>query len=317
MGNYEAWKIYPAPSNPDNLYAHLCILNGMPHLLMRTTNANDPNPGNVTWQATPHPAALWISHIDVDEADPTKFWLTYSGYNPSHKVYYYDGTWHNLTANLANMAVNCIVHERGSDRLFIGTDIGVYTASSSAPNWSRVGGTTPGELPYVEVTGLEIDYVDDKLRASTFGRGTWEIALDPCLIATIGPDAIIKDSAADVGNEPNNDSGSVLWASDDIWVHNAPDHQFTYTPIPPRYSHEHLHENPEYSPLSINTPYIYVKVHNRGNQPVSGKIRVYWTNGSSALDWDGGSGPYWTEIVPAVTILDRCLKPRTRRRLGH
>ena len=297
--NHEVWKIYTAPSNPDYVYAHLIAPAGMPHLLMLSTNANNPVPTSVTWpMSIIHPAALWISDIDVDEADPGKFWLTYSGFNPGHKVYYYDGTWHNLTANLANIAVNTIVHERGSDRLFIGTDIGVYSANSSSPNWSRVGATVTGQLPYVQVNDLEINYVNNKLRAGTFGRGVWEIALDPCLPTVTGPDAIIKDSAADVGNQPNNDSGSLLWMSDDIWVRNTPDHQFTYSPIPPRYSREHQHENPEYSPLPINTPYIYVKVHNRGNQPVSGKARIYWANASTGLDWEL---PDWSEIIPAIS----------------
>jgi hypothetical protein len=295
LPNHQVWKIFTAPSNADYIYAHLA---GNPQLLMRTTNANNPVPANVTWQAIPHPAALWISDVDVDEADPNKFWLTYSGYNSTNKVFYYDGTWHNLTANLPNIVVGSIVHERGSDRIFIGTDLGVYSTNSSAPNWIRVGGGVAGELPYVAVTDLDINYVTNRLRAGTFGRGTWEIALDPCLPTVTGPDAIIEDSAADVGNEPNNDSGNVLWASDDIWVRNSLDHQFTYTPIPPRYSHEHQHENPEYSPLPINTPYIYVKVHNRGTQPVSGKVEFYWANASTGLDWQN---PDWTKINPVIS----------------
>lgn|GEM_PF-6122302 len=303
MGNYEVWKIYTAPSNPDYLYAHLVPLTApppvLPQLLMRTTNANDPIPANVAWQAIGHPSNQWISDIDVDEADPNKFWLTYGGFVPTDKVYYYDGNnWQNLTTNLANMSVSSFVHERGSDRIFIGTHLGVYSGNGTSPNWSRVGAATAGELPYVEVHDLEINYVNSKLRAGTYGRGTWEIALDPCLPTVAGPDAIIKDSAADVGNEPNNDSGFALWASDDIWVRNAPDHQFTYAPIPPRYSHEHQHENPEYSAIPVNTPYVYAAVRNRGNQPVSGKVHFYWANASTGLDWQT---PDWTEIVPVTS----------------
>lgn len=300
MSNYQVWKIYTAPSDRNYLYANL--VSGTPELLMRTTNANEPNPANVEWQAIPHPSEQWISDIDVDETDPNKFWLTYGGFQPAtEKIYYYDANlpplqrWQNLTTNLANMSVNSIVHERGSDRLFIGTHLGVYSGNGSTPNWSRVGGTTAGDLPHDEVNDVEINYVNNKLRAGTFGRGTWEISLDPCLPTVAGPDAIIKDSAADVGNQPNNESGTVLWASDDIWVRNAPDHEFTYSPIPPRYSHEHQHENPEFSPLPINTPYVYVKVHNRGDHLVSGKVHVYWANASTGLDWQL---PDWTEIIP-------------------
>lgn len=297
MGTKQVWKIYTAPSNPDYVYAHL-VAGTPPQPLMRTKNANDP-PANVQWEAILHPSDQWISDIDVDEADPSKFWLTYAGFVPTEKVYYYDpalqNPWINLTTNLANMSVSSIVHERGSDRLFIGTHLGVYSGNGASPNWSRLGATTAGELPHVEVTELEINYVNNKLRASTYGRGVWEISLDPCLPTVAGPDAIIKDSTADVGNQPNNESGFTLWASDDIWVRNAPDHQFTNGPIPPRYSHEHQHENPEYSAIPVNTPYVYVKVRNRGDQPVSGKIHVYWANASTGLDWQL---PDWTEIIP-------------------
>lgn len=304
FSGYSVWKLYTAPSNPDYLYAYLVPTSGAaPAVLMRTTNANDPNPSNVTWQAIPHPSNQWISAIDVDEADPNRFWVTYAGLTPAtEKVFYYDGSWHNVTTNLVtnfgNISVYSIVHERGSDRLFIGTDIGVYSGEGISPNWTRVGGIQQGELPYVEVTNLQINYVDNKLRAATYGRGTWEIALDPCLPTVPGPDAIIEDSAVDVGNQPNMDSGTVLWDSQDIWVRNTPDHMFTYAPIPPRFSNEQQHENPEYSSIPGNAPFIYAKVHNRGTLSVSGTVHFYWANASTGLDWQL---PDWTEITPQLS----------------
>lgn len=298
-GVHAAWKIYTAPSNPDYLYTH--FVGGTPQLLVRSTNANDPS---VAWLSILHPSAQEISDIDVDESDPNKFVLTYSGFvPPDEKVYAYDnGNWRNLTGDLvnnsnSNLQVNSIVRERGSDRIFIGTHLGVYTANSSlsSPAWTRVGATIAGQLPYVAVKDLEINYVNNKLRASTYGRGIWEIALDPCLPTVAGPDAIIRDSVADIGNQPNNESGLVLWASEHIWVRNAPDHRFTYDPISPRYSHEHQHENPEYAALPANTPYVYVKVENRGDQPVSGTVQVHWANASTGQNWQ----TQWTEMIPA------------------
>ncbi len=301
MGSFQVWKLYTAPSNPDYLYATL--VNSTSQVIMLTKNANDP-PANVVWQQITHPSQQWITDIDVDEANPDVFYLTYGGLSPAtDKVYRYDGAgnWLNLTADLAtsNLGVNDIVHQRGSTRLFIGTTIGVYTADAAAPSWTRVGAATPGDLPYVEANDLEINYVANLLRVSTFGRGVWETALDPCLPAVVGPDALIKDSDADLGNQPDVETGTVLWASPDIWVRNAPDHEFTYSPIPPRYSSEHQHQNPEYSPNPSNTPYIYAMVHNRGDQPVSGHVHLYWANASTGLDWPGD----WTEI-PTSTNTD-------------
>jgi hypothetical protein len=48
--------------------------------------------------------------------------------------------------------------------------------------------------------------------------------------------------------------------------------------------------------LSVNTPYVYVKVHNHGNQPVSGRVHVYEANASTGSNWQL---PDWTEILPA------------------
>ncbi|HWA89499.1 MAG TPA: hypothetical protein VG889_05650 [Rhizomicrobium sp.] len=305
LGSYVTWKVYVAPSNPDYLYAYLVSPStNLPGVLMRTTNANDANPANVSWQAIPHPVAQWIESIDVDESDPENFWMVYGGIYPpntpvTQKVYYHDhanpsAPWHDLTGNLSNMGVNAIVHRRGTDEIYIGTTLGVYMTHTSALNWTRVGAATQGELPYVEVTKLEINYVNNTLRAATHGRGVWEIRLEPCPPPVAGPDAIIRDSDVDMGVEPDSVTGVVLYDSPEIWVRNQPDHRFTTAPVPPRYSHEEQHQNPEYSPLPINTPYVYAKVHNNGNAAVSGKVHLYFGNAATGLNWPSD----WTEIVP-------------------
>lgn len=309
FSSYVTWKVYVAPSNPDIVYAYLVSPSlPLPGVLMMTTNANDPNPANVTWQSIGHPVSQWIESIDVDEADPLNFWMVYGGIYPpntpvTQKVFYDDHAaapsmrWQDLTGNLANMGVNAIVHRRGSDQIYIGTNLGVYTTRTSQLNWTRVGAATPGELPYVEVTKLEINYVNNTLRAATHGRGVWEIRLEPCPAPVAGPDAIIRDSDVDMGDEPDTATGVVLYDSPEIWVRNLPDHRFTVAPVPPRYSHEEQHENPEYSPLPFNTPFVYAKVHNNGSAPVSGKVHLYFGNAATGLNWPGD----WTEIVPQTS----------------
>ncbi|MBC7771113.1 MAG: tyrosinase family protein [Pyrinomonadaceae bacterium] len=94
-------------------------------------------------------------------------------------------------------------------------------------------------------------------------------------------DAWIRDSDADVANEPNNETGAVLWESTDIWVRNS---QATAVGSS-RYLNEHQHQNPEYAAVPANRPYIYVKVRNRGCTTVSGQLHVYWANASVGLTW--------------------------------
>ncbi len=304
--NYFVYKIYTAPSNPNYLYAHVITTpstacGSLPeaHYIYKTTDANNSVPANILWTVAPHPLNLWISDIDVDEQNPDKYWLVYGGAPATAKVWAYDGNaWANLTANFPpGLPIYSVLHPRGSDDgLFVGTRSGgVYCRDTQTGDWSPFVNAVPDTgLPNINVAELEINYVANKLRVGTYGRGLWESTLNGCLAPAAGPDAFIKDSDDDVGNEPNNESGTVLWASPAIWIRNSADFRFTSAPLPPRYSHEHQHQNPEYSPIPANTPWIYTKVLNRGSQPVSGQVHLYWANASLGLNWQGD----WTEIVP-------------------
>ena len=123
---------------------------------------------------------------------------------------------------------------------------------------------------------------------------TWLAAL---LLASIflpretqaAADLYIKDTPADVGVEPNPDTGP-MWISDDIWVRQNPfpgylPYAFSSDPawltaVSP------LHENPEYRDPKYSKPnYIYVRVRNRGSSASSGteRLRVYWAKASTGL----------------------------------
>ncbi|MCC6322798.1 MAG: tyrosinase family protein [Phycisphaerales bacterium] len=111
-------------------------------------------------------------------------------------------------------------------------------------------------------------------------------------------DAWMRDSDADVANEPNNETGSVLWQSKDIWVRNS-----AATPVgSTRYLNEHQHQNPEYAALPANRPYIYVKVRNRGCTTVSGQLHVYWANASVGLTWPTNFTEVSTSPVTLTSI---------------
>src|SRR5207244_2142009 len=82
-------------------------------------------------------------------------------------------------------------------------------------------------------------------------------------------DLYIKDTPADMGLEPNPDTGP-MWISEDIWVRQNP---FPgYQPYPfssdPAWltAISPLHENPEYRDQKYSKPnYVYVRVRNRGS----------------------------------------------------
>jgi hypothetical protein len=121
-----------------------------------------------------------ITGIAVSPIDPNHLWITFSGYDPVVKVYSsLDGgiSWQNDDPNgsLTNLPVNGVVYQDGTnDRLYIGTDAGVYVKDNSMSCWQRYG-----NIPNVRVTELKINPCSGKLVASTYGRGMWETDLLP------------------------------------------------------------------------------------------------------------------------------------------
>lgn len=137
--------------------------------LFRTVNEGEE--WTALHQALPN---LTITDIETDPLNPDRVWITYSGYDPDHKVYHSeDGgqTWTNITENLPNLPVNCISYLAGSDDgLYIGTDNGVFYRSNVAPNWSSYN----TGLPNVIVNQIIFHYGSQEVIVATYGRGVWK-----------------------------------------------------------------------------------------------------------------------------------------------
>lgn len=115
-----------------------------------------------------------LTYIAIHPADPGKLWVTFSGHSAGNKVFYSADTgqtWINESMNLPNIPVNCIAYQNGTaDGLYIGTDMGVYYKDDNLSAWQPFW----NGLPNVVITELEPNYVANKLRAGTYGRGAWE-----------------------------------------------------------------------------------------------------------------------------------------------
>jgi len=115
-----------------------------------------------------------VSGITVDPANPDRVFICYAGLIDQFKVWYSkDGgnSWENLDPNglLIDKPVNSIaLQENSNERLYIGTDFGLYTKDSSS-DWEKVR-----DFPSVRITELKINKTFNKLRIATFGRGLWE-----------------------------------------------------------------------------------------------------------------------------------------------
>jgi hypothetical protein len=157
-----------APSNPNTLYLSNYTT------LFKVTNARSDVP-DVELLPTP---GYPVTRILVDPTNSDRIWITKSGYAGNAKVMeYMDGKWTDLTGNLPAIPVNCIVLQKGiRERIYVGTDIGVFYMESGSRFWRKFG----KGLPNVVVYDLEIHESSKKLIAGTFGRGVWMTDLSGC-----------------------------------------------------------------------------------------------------------------------------------------
>lgn len=121
------------------------------------------------------PTAASLTNVTISDTDADKVWVSFSGYAAGDKIFQsVDGgsTWTNLSAGLPNLPINKILYSNGSaiDAMYVGADIGVYYYDNTMSAWAPFS----TDLPNCAVQDLEIFYPTGKLRAATYGRGSWE-----------------------------------------------------------------------------------------------------------------------------------------------
>lgn len=170
-----SWTMLGAPFSGDHIVELKIAPNN--NLIIYATNSVDlakSTDGGDTWSYLNHPANSYITQITVSDSDPNKVWFVCSGYTASDKVFKStDGgsTWTNLSTGLPNLPFNTIAFQSNSnDLVYIGGDIGVYYRDAASANWTSFFTA----LPNTSVRDLKISPSVGKIRAATYGRGTWE-----------------------------------------------------------------------------------------------------------------------------------------------
>lgn len=192
--------LHVAPSDANYIYASTGSSS-----LQRTTD------GGTTWSSHALPTNLYLTYLAIHPTDPLKVWASFSGYYSNQKVYSsIDGgaTWTNIsgTGQLPNVPVNTIVYQKDyNNRLYIGTDVGVYYKDDNSGGW--VDYST--NLPNVVVNELEIQYSSMKLRAGTYGRGLWEAQI-PSTTITLNPPTLLSPSNGSTNTSVNP---TLSWSS--------------------------------------------------------------------------------------------------------
>jgi photosystem II stability/assembly factor-like uncharacterized protein len=162
-----------APTDSNTVYAGTGDSN-----VQVTTNAL-AGPG-ATWnnRSSGLPARV-LTSLAVDPTISTTAYVTFSGFTGfgdslGHIFKTVNGgsTWTDISSNLPNTPVNSVVlYPQAPKILFAGTDVGVFYTSNGGTSWN----TLINGLPRVAVLGLTLHTATHALRASTHGRGVWDL----------------------------------------------------------------------------------------------------------------------------------------------
>ena len=168
------WFIRTCPSNGSRLYAAGgdSFSAGAGFLFRSDDGGVTWLPGNILSSNPGFPNSYpKITCINVDPNNSNNVWVTFGGFTDGIKVYSSTnagGSWVDKSGTLPNVPVNCITLDINNNA-YIGTDNGVYYRGAGLSDWVPFY----NNLPYVPVTELIITESENRIRASTFGRGIW------------------------------------------------------------------------------------------------------------------------------------------------
>ncbi len=149
--------------------------------------------GSPTWidqTGSINPQHFPVSAVAIDNSDISGLtaYVGIMGFGVSHVWKTITGgvSWVDFTGNLPDAPVNALLVDNSGGNtattIYVGTDVGVFATGDGVASWAEVGpslGTSnPGFLPNVAVTALHIfdPARTRRLRASTYGRGVWELS---------------------------------------------------------------------------------------------------------------------------------------------
>jgi photosystem II stability/assembly factor-like uncharacterized protein len=132
----------------------------------------------------------YINSIAIHPTDPNKIALATTG---SAKVYVsVDGgdTWSTYLYNLPDFSAFAVAwHDNGNDGLYVGMNYGVFYIDDTFPGeWQPFS----NNLPNVKISELEVNLVDEKLYAGTYGRGLWSSDLYNPLLLNLPDDTFVN-----------------------------------------------------------------------------------------------------------------------------
>lgn len=177
------------------------------------------NTGQLFGAATAQPRSGFVSGVTIDPVNPNVRYATYSTFGGTHVWRSLDGgaTWNGIDGNgagaLPDVPVHCLVVDPlNRDRLFIGTDVGVFVTLDGGAHWAVATG-----LPKVVTETLVLNRATNPLQlfAFTYGRGAWRATLggNDCRLALMPGSATVKAEGGNLSVAVTGASGCPWTAS--------------------------------------------------------------------------------------------------------
>lgn len=243
-----------------------------------------------------------ITSIAPDLTDPTgaSVFVTIGGTTTPDRVFHWNGAaWTNRSTGLLDSQHNAICADPANPtHLYVGADIGVWHSADSGASWAPFS----FGLPDAAVLDLDLHPPSRLLRATTFGRGAFEIPVPPGAVPQPGVQLLVRTNQLDGGRRPAPTGvPNPIELSQNVAADQSPDLRtdppdrkaaYTLPPDQPVDIAQFVEVLDEDGEILANEPdveaitRVYVQVHNLGVTPASG-VRVTLLVGTPS----GGARP--------------------------
>ncbi len=159
--------------------------------------------GTTNWAQITTPGGS-INSIAIHPSDPNKVAVATTGTN--RVLVSTDGgmTWVNYKKNLPSFSALALVwDDNGEDGLYLGMDYGIYYIDNTLTDWQPYN----NNLPNVIINELEINSLDNKIYAASYGRGLWA---SPLVVPTIGVASFLSNNDILIYPNPAKESIQLL-----------------------------------------------------------------------------------------------------------